>query len=95
MFPRSRDRRALHVSHLFRCRRELCQISVPSVQLVAVEVVEAQPQEEQHAEKSSWRRPRRRVTVGPTFSRTRLSASYEIVHSLVPRTREYRNKSFK
>lgn len=54
------------MSQLFRCRKELCQISVPSVQLVTVEVVEAQPppisdlptaQEEQHGEKSSWRRP--------------------------------------
>ncbi|TIT04448.1 MAG: hypothetical protein E5W72_20695 [Mesorhizobium sp.] len=34
----------LHVSQLFRWRKELCQISAPSVpQLVPVEVVEAQP----------------------------------------------------
>ncbi|RWO52585.1 transposase, partial [Mesorhizobium sp.] len=35
---------SLHVSQLFRWRKELCQISAPSVpQLVPVEVVEAQP----------------------------------------------------
>lgn len=34
----------IHVSQLFRWRKELCQISAPSVpQLVPVEVVEAQP----------------------------------------------------
>ncbi|TIM79586.1 MAG: transposase [Mesorhizobium sp.] len=62
----------IHVSQLFRWRKELCQISAPSVpQLVAVEVVEALPaaiasaatadlqtaQEEQHGVDRAWRRP--------------------------------------
>ncbi|TPJ99502.1 transposase [Mesorhizobium sp. B2-5-9] len=60
----------IHVSQLFRWRKELCQISAP--QLVPVQVVEALPapqplaqpppiaraaQEEQHGDDRAWRRP--------------------------------------
>lgn len=63
----------IHVSQLFRWRKELCQISAPSVpQLVPVEVVEALPapaiaaeppaglpgaQEGKHRHDRAWRRP--------------------------------------
>ncbi|WP_292489703.1 transposase, partial [Mesorhizobium sp.] len=49
----------IHVSQLFRWRKELCQISAPSVpQLVAVEVVEALPAPQSPAQPPPISRPR-------------------------------------
>ncbi|APG86927.1 transposase (plasmid) [Sinorhizobium americanum CCGM7] len=51
----------IHVSQLFRWRKELCQISAPSVpQLVPVEVVEALPAPATPAEPPPVFRPRKK-----------------------------------
>jgi transposase len=54
----------IHVSQLFRWRKELCQISAPSVpQLVPVEVVEALPAPATPAEPPPVSRPRKKVSM--------------------------------
>lgn len=54
----------IHVSQLFRWRKELCQISTPSVpQLLPVEVVEALPTPAARAEPLAVSRPRKKASV--------------------------------
>ncbi|WP_192384688.1 IS66-like element accessory protein TnpA [Mesorhizobium silamurunense] len=54
----------IHVSQLFRWRKELCQISAPSVpQLVPVEVVEALPAPLTSAQPLPISRPRKKSMV--------------------------------
>lgn len=54
----------IHVSQLFRWRKELCQISAPSVpQLVAVEVVEALPAPQSPAQPPPISRPRKKSSM--------------------------------
>ncbi|MDW9596794.1 transposase [Sinorhizobium meliloti] len=54
----------IHVSQLFRWRKELCQISTPSVpQLVPVEVVEALPTPAARAEPPAVSRPRKKASL--------------------------------
>ena len=54
----------IHVSQLFRWRKELCQISAPSVpHLVPVEVVEALPAPRTHAEPPPICRPRKKTSL--------------------------------
>ncbi|WP_189522002.1 MULTISPECIES: transposase [unclassified Mesorhizobium] len=55
---------SLHVSQLFRWRKELCQISAPSMsQLVAVEVVEARPAPQPPAQQSPVSRSRKKSSM--------------------------------
>ena len=54
----------IHVSQLFRWRKELCQISAPSVpHLVPVEVVEALPAPRTPAEPPPTCRPRKKTSL--------------------------------
>jgi len=54
----------IHVSQLFRWRKELCQISAPSVtQLVPVEVVEALPVPASPTEPPPVSRPRKKASM--------------------------------
>ncbi|MBM2716011.1 transposase [Mesorhizobium caraganae] len=54
----------IHVSQLFRWRKELCQISAPSVpQLVPVEVVEALPAPLTSAQPPPISRPRKKSSM--------------------------------
>ena len=54
----------IHVSQLFRWRKELCQISAPSApQLVPVEVVEALPAPAVPSEPPAVSRPRKKASI--------------------------------
>ncbi|PDT50428.1 IS66-like element accessory protein TnpA [Sinorhizobium fredii] len=54
----------IHVSQLFRWRKELCQISAPSIpKLVPVEVVEALPAPAIPAEPPPVSRPRKKASI--------------------------------
>jgi transposase len=54
----------IHVSQLFRWRKELCQVSAPSVpQLVPVEVVEVLPAPAVPPEPSAVSRPRKKASI--------------------------------